>query len=196
MQHRVRTAGLTLLSCFLAALAFSLDATPAEAGRNRPSLKVTSPIHGTFTTDGSVTVTGEVKNVNLATAVVTVNGTPVTLQPDGTFSHVMALNPSIVFNPIETRLVSPFKIDRRVVIAGPSVADGDFTFDALGLRLNDTGLDQLEPVVASLVDLVRRGLTERFGDLDRTIEAEAGFWVRAYLPPGGPVTPPPRSTPR
>jgi hypothetical protein len=153
MQNRVRIAGLTLLSCVLAALALSLGATPAEAGRNRPSLKVTSPIHGTFSTDASVTVTGLVKNVNLATAVVTINGSPVTLQPDGTFSHVLALNPSIVFNPIETRLVSPFKIDRRVVIAGPSVADGDFSFDALGLRLNDTGLDQLEPVVASLVDL-------------------------------------------
>ena len=50
--------------------------------------------------------------------------------------------------------------------------------------------------LAALVDLVRRGLTERFGDLDRTIEAEGGFWVRAYAPPGGPVTPPPRSTPR
>jgi hypothetical protein len=23
----------------------------------------------------------------------------------------------------------------------------------------------------------------RFGGLDRTIEAESGFWVRAYLPP-------------
>jgi SAM-dependent methyltransferase len=50
--------------------------------------------------------------------------------------------------------------------------------------------------LAALVDLVRRGLTERFGDLDRTIEAESGFWVRAYAPPGGSVTLPPRSTPR
>ena len=60
---------------------------------------------------------------------------------------------------------------------------------SLTWRLDDAQL-------ARLVDLVRRGLTERFGDLDRTIEAESGFWVRAYAPPEGPVTPPSRSTPR
>ena len=42
-----------------------------------------------------------------------------------------------------------------------------------------------EAQLATLVDLVQRSLTERFGDLDRTIEAESGFWVRAYAPPGG-----------
>jgi SAM-dependent methyltransferase len=56
-------------------------------------------------------------------------------------------------------------------------------------RLDDAQL-------AKLVDLVRRGLTERFGDLERTVEAESGFWVRAYLPPERPVTTPSRSTPR
>lgn len=56
-------------------------------------------------------------------------------------------------------------------------------------RLDDAQL-------ASLVDLVRRGLTKRFGDLDQTIEAKSGFWVKAYLPPEGAVTPPARSTPR
>jgi SAM-dependent methyltransferase len=60
---------------------------------------------------------------------------------------------------------------------------------SLTWRLDDAQL-------ASLVEGVRRGLTERFGDLDRTIEAEGGFWVRAYLPPEAPVTPRSRSTPR
>jgi SAM-dependent methyltransferase len=50
-------------------------------------------------------------------------------------------------------------------------------------RLDDARL-------AKLVDRVRRGLEERFGDLDRTVEAESGFWVRAYLPPAGPLAPP------
>ena len=84
----------------------------------------------------------------------TVNGVVVPLNSNGTFSHTLTLNPSIVFNPIETRIVSPqFRIDRRVVIAGESVADGDYSFDSLALRLNDSGLDALEPVVTSLVDL-------------------------------------------
>lgn len=58
---------------------------------------------------------------------------------------------------------------------------------SLTWRLDDAQL-------ARLVDLVRRGLTERFGGLDRTIEAESGFWVRAYLPPEA-VTPPTAGAP-
>jgi hypothetical protein len=152
-MQSVRFSGLALLYGALAALALGLASAPAEAGRPRPALEVTSPTHGIFSTGSAVTVTGRVYNVNVASTVVTINGSVVPLQPDGSFSYPLALNPSIVFNPIETRVVTPFLIDRRVVIAGPSVADGDFSFDALALRLNDTGLDQLEPVVTSLVDL-------------------------------------------
>jgi SAM-dependent methyltransferase len=50
-------------------------------------------------------------------------------------------------------------------------------------RLDDARL-------AVLVERVRAELTRRFGDLDRTIEAQGGFWARAYLSPGA------RSTPR
>jgi hypothetical protein len=142
----------------LAALVLALALVPFPAlagGRRNATLTVTSPLHGAFTTAGTVTVTGTVTNVPTgSTAVVTVNGTNVPLNPDGSFSTVVALNGSIVFNPIETRLVQPnFKIDRRVVVAGASVADGAFSTQALALRLNDSGLDQLEPVVTSLVDL-------------------------------------------
>ena len=126
----------------------------AEAGRRPAKLTVTAPVHGVFSTAGTVTVTGLVENVNAANAVVTVNGAAVPVNSDGSFSAVVALNPSIVFNPIETRLVAPkFLIDRRVVVAGPSVADGAFSSQAIGLRLNDSGLNELEPVVASMVDL-------------------------------------------
>ena len=126
----------------------------AEAGRRPAKLTVTAPVHGVFSTAGTVTVTGLVKNVNAANAVVTVNGAAVPVNSDGSFSAVVALNPSIVFNPIETRLVAPkFLIDRRVVVAGPSVADGAFSSQAIGLRLNDSGLNEFEPVVASMVDL-------------------------------------------
>ena len=42
---------------------------------------------------------------------------------------------------------------RIVVIAGQSVADGDFSLDAVALRINDSGLDQLEPLIASGVSI-------------------------------------------
>jgi hypothetical protein len=148
----VRAAQLTLLACLFAVLGVALAPSPASAARPRPKLEVTAPVHGVFTTAGTVNVVGRVRNKQAGT-VLTVNGTVVPLNPDGTFSHPVTLNPSIVFNPIETRVLAPFLIDRRVVIAGQSVADGALSLNSLALRLNDSGLDQLEPVVTSLVDL-------------------------------------------
>jgi Glucodextranase, domain B len=157
MLRPTRAAALALACSFFAAFLLALAPAPAEAGRPRvqpPTLIVQSPANGTFTNAATITVAGRVTSVNPATAILTVNGTIVPLNSNGTFSYELPLNPSIVFNPIETRLVNPtFKIDRRVAIAGDSVADGDFSYESLALRLNDTGLDALEPVVTSLVDL-------------------------------------------
>jgi Glucodextranase, domain B len=148
----MRPTGRFALAALVALLA--LVPLSAQAGRRPPKLTVTAPVHGVFSTAANVTVTGLVENVVSTDAVVTVNGATVPVNPDGSFSAVVALNPSIVFNPIETRLVAPrFLVDRRVVVAGASVADGAFSNQAIGLRLNDSGLDQLEPVVTSLVDL-------------------------------------------
>jgi hypothetical protein len=134
--------------------AILLAPLPALAGKRRPKLTVTGPTHGTFSTASSVTVTGTVTDVAAGAAVLMINGAPVAVNPDGSFSQVIALNPSIVFNPIETRLVAPaFAIDRRVVIRGQSVADGAVSPQSIGLRINDSGLNELEPVVTSLVDL-------------------------------------------
>ena len=157
MLHPIRAARLALLSLLSLVALASLAPDAAQAGRPRtpnPQLVVTSPANGTFSNAASVTVTGQAFYVNPNTAVVTVNGNVVPLNSNGTFSYELTLNPSIVFNPIETRLVSPqFKIDRRVVIAGESVADGDFSYESLGLRLNDSALDAMEPIVTNLVDL-------------------------------------------
>jgi len=49
------------------------------------------------------------------------------------------------------------------------------------------------------VDALRDGLREAFGDLDREVELETSFWVRAYLPPRAAAdseSRPPRSEPR
>jgi hypothetical protein len=157
MLRPFRAAGLALCSLLSLVALTALSPEAAEAGRPRippPTLIVTSPTNGIFSNAASVTVTGQAFYVNPGTAVVSVNGAVVPLNSNGTFSYELTLNPSIVFNPIETRLVSPqFRIDRRVVIAGESVADGDFSYESLGLRLNDSALDALEPVVTSLVDL-------------------------------------------
>ncbi|MGH0034735.1 MAG: hypothetical protein ACQGVK_06870 [Myxococcota bacterium] len=120
-------------------------------------IKITSPLHGEFTTNASVTVTGTISGVPIANALVEVNGVVVTVQPDNTWSTTVAMNPAQVFNPIVAELtdtnVNVSRKVRHVVIYGDSVADGDFSMDSIALRLNDSGLDSIEPIVADLVDL-------------------------------------------
>ncbi|MGH0035571.1 MAG: hypothetical protein ACQGVK_11155 [Myxococcota bacterium] len=120
-------------------------------------ITITSPLHGVFTTDANVTVTGTISGIAAGDAVVEVNGVGVTVQPDKTWSTVVAMNPAQVFNPIVAELTnatSSFsKKARHVVIYGDSVADGDFSLDSIALRLNDSGLDSIEPIVTDLVDL-------------------------------------------
>ncbi len=116
-----------------------------------------APAHGLFTLAGSATVTGHTTGVGPAGADLTVNGVPVPLAPDGTFSTVVPLFPELVFNPIAARLVRRFDgltvHDRIVVVAGDAIADGDYSPNGVAMRINDTGLDAIEPVATTLVDI-------------------------------------------
>jgi len=118
---------------------------------------ITSPAHGVFTTASSIAVTGQVTIKNFANLVLFVNGVTTPVNPDGSWSTTVALDPAKVFNPIyvQARDTASGKLigKRVVVISGESVADGGFSYDGVALRLNDTGLDSIEPLVSSLVDL-------------------------------------------
>lgn len=121
-----------------------------------PSVVVTTPVQGEFTTAASVEVSGMVVDVAVADALLTVNGVPATLDVVGRFSETVPLDPAIVFNPIDLVLTDTsngFVARSRVtVIAGDSVVDGAFSQESIGLRINDAGLDTLEGVVTDLVD--------------------------------------------
>lgn len=121
------------------------------------TLTITTPTHGEFTTLTSVNMTGSIAGVGAANATVTVNGVPVTVQPNNTFSTTLTIDPAIVFNPFLVELTNTANNTSRrkrvVVIAGQSVADGSFSTQGVALRLNDSGLDSVEPIVSSLVDL-------------------------------------------
>jgi len=130
----------------------------ASSCRSKPfSVTISSPTHGEFTTASSVTATGSVVIADPADLRLFVNGSQVVPAADGTWSASIALNPLKVFNPITLtarNLATGILLTKRVVvIAGPSVADGDFSLDSVALRLNDTGLDSVEPLVTSLVNL-------------------------------------------
>jgi hypothetical protein len=65
--------------------------------------------------------------------------------------------PSAVFNPVYARLVRRFDgltvFDRVVVIAGQSIADGAASPNGVAMRLNDRGLDAVEPLATTLVEI-------------------------------------------
>jgi hypothetical protein len=124
----------------------------------RPAVLITSPFHGTFTTDPTVTIQGELVDINETHAQVTVNEIPVTFDTPKTWSITLPLDPVAIVNPFIAQLtrISDGKVfprKRIVVMAGSSVPDGDFSLESVALRLSDWGLDQIEPLVTSLVDL-------------------------------------------
>lgn len=117
---------------------------------------IDSPAHGSFTTAGSVVVTGHYTGLPPGAASITINGVPASSvnQSSRTFSHTVPLNQSIVFNGIYatlTNLTNGDDVHARIVVgAGQSVADGAVSPQSVAFRVNDSGLDTIEPLVAQL----------------------------------------------
>ena len=115
---------------------------------------ITSPANGSFTTAATATIEGVVTQLAPALASLTVNGVAVPVAGDGTFSTEVTLAPSAIFNPVRATVTDTVHggvaHDRVVVIWGDSVTDGGLSPETVALRLNDTGLDQVEPLVADL----------------------------------------------
>jgi cysteine-rich repeat protein len=138
---------------------FLCDEEPGFTCTGEPSncgligVTITSPPHGSFTSASAVTVAGFVSNLPPAQAALTINGTPVPLIGSA-FSTVVPISAAAIFNPIRATLTDTSNgakaHSRVVVIAGPSVANGSFSPQSVGLRLNDSGLDAVEPLVAQL----------------------------------------------
>jgi hypothetical protein len=133
-----------------------------------PNIVITNPgTTSVFTTAPSIAISGKLLNISPAQVTdVTVNGVSVLpLGPGQTFSAVVSLDPGIIFNPVvaEVRMTSNKRIrDRLTVVAGDGapgpggtgyVLDGGFSPEGIALRLNDTGLNDAEPVIEGGVDL-------------------------------------------
>ena len=117
---------------------------------------IDTPVHGIFTTAPSVTITGHYTTLLPGQVAITINGVPASSvnQLNRTFSHNLALSSAAIFNPVNVTLTNTSNGDdvhkRIVVIDGPSVADGAFSPQSVALRINDPGLDTLEPIVGQL----------------------------------------------
>ena len=148
VRSRPYAVSLALVGTLLLGAALSCGEPP-------PKLVVSAPDHGSFVAAATVAVTGHVENVAPADAAVTVNGSPASLAADGSFSVNVTLVPAQVLNPILVELFVPLsgfhQVERRVVVAGASVPDGLFSPDGIGMRINNTGLTQLQPTIQNLV---------------------------------------------
>ena len=135
----------------------ALVSTAAACGP-QPSIVILSPAHGAFTTASSVTITGRADHFGAGLEVL-VNGVAVPVNPaDDTWSTAVPLDAVAIVNPITASLVrvsdgALISRQRIVVHAADSVADGAFSNGGIGLRLNDSGLDQIEPILESQIDL-------------------------------------------
>lgn len=136
---------LTLSTVVVVLTCLSLGATC-----NRPTrLFIDSPAHGVFIDATSTIVSGRLTKPSGWT--LTVNGTTVPVV-SGTWSTSVPLDANAVFNPVlvEATKDGNVKRERIVIIAGDSRADGAFSESSVALRLNDSGLDAIEPLVESL----------------------------------------------
>lgn len=158
------TRALTVL--LASTLLLTVGACPPETGKTpKPILTITSPSDGFMTTATLETVTGAARRGGSEIVSLTVNGVsvlPLAGDPqDGTWSIDLAIDRAAIFNPVyvEMTLAGGLKLRKRVTIvaADPAVAsfvnDGDFSLESIAMRLNDRGLDEVEPVVESLVNL-------------------------------------------
>ena len=121
-----------------------------------PKIVILSPAHGAFTTAANVTVTGLANNFRPGFEVL-VNGVSIPVNPDNTWSANIALDTAGIINPVTASVVrvsdgGVVSRQRIVVHAANSVADGAFSNSGIGLRLNDSGLDQIEPILESQID--------------------------------------------
>ncbi len=132
---------------------------PIEDGGGEPvelpplAIAITAPELGLITSDDTVTISGTTQNAE--NGVVHINGVVIDVDPDGAWTTTVDLRADPVLNSIIAELEraedGAIARDRIVVLAGESIADGDFSPESVALRINDTALDEIEPLVGALV---------------------------------------------
>lgn len=119
---------------------------------------IEEPGNGLFTNAGSVAVSGSANGAE-PIATLEVNGASVLpLDVGNSYATTVPLDPVAVFNPIVAEMttnVGTILRDRVTAVVGDGIASG-FVLDgatapqSIAMRFTDTGLQQIEPIVATL----------------------------------------------
>lgn len=117
---------------------------------------IETPPHGVFTTAGTQLVTGRYTTLPAGLTSLKINGVPAASvnTASRTFSHTVTLSPAAIFNPVRATLTNTANgddvHDRIVVVSGNSVADGAHAPESVAMRMNDRGIDTIEPLMGDL----------------------------------------------
>jgi len=114
---------------------------------------ITSPDDGTIVPDDTVVVSGVLPETLALGGQLTVNGIATTVNPDRTWSQTVPVDTTTYVTPVEAnyRITSGATwTDRRAVIHGPRLDEGQYSNNGVGMRFTNTGLTNLGPVIQDL----------------------------------------------
>ncbi len=115
---------------------------------------ISTPDDGAIVDGSTVTVTGTLPAELALGGVLTVNGVPTALEPDRTWSVEVPHATSGYVTPIEVLYDpagnGPIYRQRRAVVRGATIGEGQFSPDGVGMRVTNSGLDGLGPVIEDL----------------------------------------------
>jgi hypothetical protein len=143
----------------------ALDEQYMDVGRKGASLndvdiEIQQPVDGSFVQTNVVTVKGLVSGMSHNMADVYVNGVHADVLHEGSdffkWSAKVPVSVPDIFNPLVAEVVvsgvDTGKRDLIHVIAGDSIGQELFAEESVALRINDSGLDKIEPEVAAGFD--------------------------------------------
>ncbi len=117
-----------------------------------PDITITNPERGAWRNSLSDTATGTITDLWSGVASATINGDPLTLANDGSYSHPLTYDFGITM--LETLALDGDgneSNDRRAVLADSFVPDGGGVPDGLVARLNEDAIDSLEGMGEDLI---------------------------------------------
>jgi hypothetical protein len=122
------------------------------AGCDRDDL-IDSPADGAIVPGSTVTVTGAIPGDLALGGTLRVNGVTATVGADRSWSVAVPQATTGYVTPIEVVYTAPGGTEwrqRRAVVRGDKVDEGDVSPDGVGMRFTNAGLDGLGPVIQSL----------------------------------------------
>lgn len=114
---------------------------------------ITAPDDGAIVPDDTVVVTGTIPESIQLGGELRVNDIPTPVNPDRTWSQTIPIDTERYVTEVRVDYVAPNGVewrDRRAVVHGPRLDEGQYSSDGVGMRFTNTGLASLGPIIQDL----------------------------------------------